>query len=304
MNINITFLGTSQAVPTATRNHTAILLSYKNEKILIDCGEGTQRQFRKAKINPCKLTRILITHWHGDHILGLPGLFQTLALNKYQKTLQIYGPKGTKRFIDEIFKIFIPAKRIKIKVFEAKNKVLETEDFKITSMPLQHDAPCLGYSFEEKDKLRIKKQKLKNLLKKLKPKAKDIAKISQLTKKRDVKIKNKLLKYKDLTYLQKGKKITIILDTKFINNTKKLAKNSDLLISEATYSKEHSDLASEYKHLTTTQSAQIAKQAKAKQLILTHISQRYEFKEKKLLAEAKKVFPKTKIAEDLMKIEI
>ena len=80
MKTKITFLGTSQAIPTAKRNHTAVLLSYKDENILIDCGEGTQRQFRKAKLNPCKLTRILITHWHGDHVLGLPGLLQTLAL--------------------------------------------------------------------------------------------------------------------------------------------------------------------------------------------------------------------------------
>jgi len=91
--ITITFLGTSQAIPTARRNHTAILLQYKAENLLIDCGEGTQRQFRKARLNPCKITKLLITHWHGDHILGIPGLLQTLLLNQYNKTLEIYGPR-------------------------------------------------------------------------------------------------------------------------------------------------------------------------------------------------------------------
>ncbi len=87
--IKITFLGTSDQIPSAKRNHTAILLTYKGENILVDCGEGTQRQFRKARLNPCKITRLLITHWHGDHVLGIPGLLKTLALSGYNKTLSI-----------------------------------------------------------------------------------------------------------------------------------------------------------------------------------------------------------------------
>jgi len=109
-NLTITFLGTSSAIPTITRNHTAIFFKYKEENILIDCGEGTQRQIRKAKINPCKITRLLITHLHGDHVFGIPGLFQTLNLNNYQKTLQVYGPKGTKKLIEDIFKTFTATK--------------------------------------------------------------------------------------------------------------------------------------------------------------------------------------------------
>ena len=85
-DIKLTFLGTSDAIPSAKRNHTAMLLTYKGENILIDCGEGTQRQFRKAKLNPCKITRILLTHRHADHILGLPGLLLTMGLSEYNKT--------------------------------------------------------------------------------------------------------------------------------------------------------------------------------------------------------------------------
>jgi len=124
MKIPIYFLGTSQAIPTAKRNHTAVLLQYKSENILVDCGEGTQRQFRKAKLNPCALTRILITHWHGDHVLGLPGLLQTLALNNYNKILYIYGPRGTKRFMDLLYSLFVPRGKIKIefKKFERSSQ--------------------------------------------------------------------------------------------------------------------------------------------------------------------------------------
>jgi len=162
--IKITFLGTSSTIPTATRNHSAIYLKYKDENILIDCGEGTQRQIRKAKINPCKITKLLITHLHGDHTLGIPGLFQSLNLNRYRKTLQIYGPKGTKQFVKNIFKTFIATKFIKIKteVHEVtQGNVFETPNFKTTALPLDHGIPTLGYILQEKAKLTINKTKLK-----------------------------------------------------------------------------------------------------------------------------------------------
>ena len=106
--IKIIFLGTGSAIPTARRNHLAMLLQYKAENILIDCGEGTQRQFRKAKLNPCKVTKILISHWHGDHILGLAGLLQTLNLNGYNRDLIIYGPEGSKKKFQEMIVPYLP----------------------------------------------------------------------------------------------------------------------------------------------------------------------------------------------------
>lgn len=298
MKIPITFLGTSQTIPTATRNHTAILLRYKNENILIDCGEGTQRQFRKAKINPCKLTKILITHWHGDHVLGLPGLFQSLGLNGYKKTLHIYGPKGTKKYIKELTTPFIQVLRFKAKVHEVKGKFIDTPDFEISALPLQHGCPCNGYVFKEKQKLRFDKTKLKKL------KIKDKLKISQLAKGKPIKINKRTIKPSQLTYKQPSRKITFILDTKLTPNINKLAKDSELLIMEASYANKESALAKRYGHMTAEQSAKIAKKAKAKKLILTHINQRYEFKEKMLLKEAKKIFPNTTIAKDFMKVEV
>ena len=139
MKIPITFLGTSQAIPTADRNHTSILLTYKSENILIDCGEGTQRQFRKLKLNPCNLTRLLITHWHGDHILGIPGLLQTLALNGYNRKLQVYGPKGTEFFLRKILEMFVFEGKINYEVHEVSSgKILETPDFYIQSQEMIH----------------------------------------------------------------------------------------------------------------------------------------------------------------------
>lgn len=295
MAIDITFLGTSQAVPTAKRNHTSILLRYNEEMILIDCGEGTQRQFRIADINPCKLTKILITHWHGDHVLGLSGLLQTLALNGYNKTLHIYGPKGTKKFMGLICNLFLFSGKIRIEVEEVEKGVFIKDGFCIEAFPLMHSARCLAYRFSEKDKRRIdvnkiKKYKLEGPL------------IGKLQKGEDIIHDNTKIKADDVTYIQKGKTVSFILDTALCNNCINAAKNADLLISEATYSAEIEEKASEYKHLTAEQAAEIAKKAKAKRLILTHLSQRYEKEEQKILTEAKRIFKEAELARDFMKV--
>ncbi len=298
MAIEITFLGTSQAVPTAKRNHTAILLRYKNESILVDCGEGTQRQFRIAELNPCKLTRLLITHWHGDHVLGIPGLLQTLALNGYNKTLHIYGPRGTKRFVDFIYNLFIFREKIKVNVTEVdKGIFVKTNDFTIEALPLQHGTRCSAYNFKETDKRKIIMKEIKKLG--LKGQI-----IGRLQRGESVNFNGRIIKPADVSYIEKGKKVAFILDTALCDNCIKIAKDADLLISEATYSAELEEKASSYLHLTAKQAAEIAKKAKAKKLILTHISQRYEKDDAKILQEAKKIFPKTELARDFMRIEI
>lgn len=299
--IKITFLGTSSAIPTDKRNHISIFMNYKDENILIDCGEGTQRQIRKAKINPCSITRLLITHFHGDHVFGLPGLLQTLALNNYNKTLYIYGPKGTKKYILEIFKTFIGIKKIKFEIKEVSGKFLKTKDFEISALPLDHDAPCNGYLFTEKDKLRINRDKLAKL------KIPNIPELAKLTMKKNIKYQKKTINYKDLTYLEKGKKISIILDTALCNNITKLTKDNDLAILESTFLEESGNgakLAKEYKHLTAKQAANVAKKSKVKELIITHISQRYEKNPDLLLNEAKSIFPNTKMPNDFDTLEI
>jgi ribonuclease Z len=165
---------------------------------------------------------------------------------------------------------------------------------------MEHNTPCLAYSFTEKEKLRINKNKLKKLG--IKGKL-----IGELAKGKDIVWNNKKIKSASLAYKQESRKIAIILDTKINENCYKLAKNSDLLICESTFmedSENGKDLAKEYKHLTAKQSAEIAKKSKSKKLVLTHLSQRYENKEKLILAEARKVFKNTEIAYDLMKTEV
>ena len=290
--IKITFLGTSDSIPTKERNHTSILLSYKNENILIDCGEGTQRQFKKAALNPCKLTSILITHWHGDHILGLPGLLQTLAMQNYNKTLKIYGPKNTKKFAEEIMKMFVFVGKIRYEIKEVEGKFLNTNDFSLQAFPLKHGTYCNGYSFIEKDKLRINKEKLKKL------KLPNSPLIKKLAEGKDIMFNNKKISSNSIAYKQNGRKISFVFDTGYSNNIISNVKNSDILIAESTYQKKDISLANRYHHLTSTQAATIAKNAKAKKLILTHISQRYPTFSH-IEHEAKKIFKNTSLVKDL-----
>ena len=295
--INISFLGTGATIPTKNRNHISILLSYKNENILVDCGEGTQKQFRKADLNPCSITRILITHWHGDHILGLPGLLQTLALSGYSKKLHIYIPKGTKNFMESIMKTFIFEGNLNYKIEEVEGKFFENSDFYLEAFPLKHSAKCNGYSFIEKDKLRISKNKINSLKLPHSPMLKD------LVMGKDIIHNNKKIKAKSITYLQKGRKISFAFDTGYAKNIIQNIKNANLLIIEATYLEKEKNIAERYKHLTASQAANFAKKAKVGKLILTHISPRYENHEDKILKEAKKIFKSSIIVKDLERIQ-
>ena len=285
-------------VPTKDRNHTSILLTYNAENILIDCWEGTQRQLKIANINPCKITKILLTHIHGDHTLGIPGLIQTLGANKYQKTLEIYGPKNTKNFISNILKTFHLENKIKLNVTEIdKRKFLETKEFYLEALPVKHSTYTLAYSFIEKDKRKINLNYTKKF---------NLTKhplLGELQKGKDITFKGKKITADKATILKKGKKISFIFDTELTQNCIEISKNADLLIAEATYESDLEEKAKEYKHLTSEQSAIIAKKAKVNALILTHFSQRYKTPDQSL-KEAKKIFKNTQAAKDFLEINM
>ncbi len=295
--IKLIFLGTSDAIPSIKRNHTSIWLNYKNENILIDCGEGTQRQIRKAKLNPCKITKILITHWHGDHVLGIPGLLQTLNFSGYNKILSIYGPKGTKEFMKNIMKTFAFQGKFKLDIREVNGKFFENNDFYLESEKMTHGIPCNAYSFMKKGVLKIDKKKLTKIkiqgpiLKKLK-------------EGKDIIYKGKKYLAKDFTYSDESHKISFVFDTSLNNRIIPFVKNSDLLICESTFGPELKEKAEGYKHLTVKQTAEIAKMSHSKKLIITHLSQRYNKHPQKILEAAKKTFKNSFLVNDFDVITI
>jgi len=294
--MKITFLGTSSMVPTKERNHPSILISHNKENILIDCGEGTQRQLKIASINPCKINKILITHLHNDHVLGLPGLLQTLQTQNYSKTIEIYGPSKITSFIKqlkELFNVKLPTKTTEIK----KPIFFENKEIQLKALKMKHNTTCLAYSISEKDKRKINLSYTKKFGLTKHPL------LGELQRGKTITFKGKKLTPEKATKLIKGKKITVIYDTVKNPNMIKIAKDSDVLITESTYASNLEDKAKEYFHLTAKQAAEIAKKSNSKQLILTHFSQRYK-NTNLFLKEAKQIFKNTIIAKDFLTVEI
>ena len=292
----ITFLGTADAIPSSSRNHTSILLTHNEENILFDCGEGTQRQFRKAKINPGKVTRILISHWHGDHVLGLPGLLSTLSLSGYNKKLFVYGPVGTKKKFLEMLKVFSFVLNYEI-IFEEveSGKLFETDEFFLEAEEMEHGINCLAYNFVQKGHLRIKKEIVSKIgpgphLKKLKDGS-------------DIIVDGKKYKSKDCVYKDENKKLSIVLDTKMNKKIVPFVKLANVLISEGTFLSSEKKDAEEKHHLTVKQVGQIARRAKVVKLFVTHVSSRYSKNFKDLLSEVKEEFSNVSLPKDLETFE-
>ena len=296
--IELVFLGTSSMVPTKERNQSGVLISYKTHGILVDCGEGTQRQFKIAKIPLTKVTKILITHWHGDHTLGLPGLIQSLGASEYTKKLEIYGPPETKKHFEYMFKTFLMDRKINFEVIEIdQGKFFENEDFTLEAYELDHGLTTFGYNFIEKDKRKVLMTKVKKLGLKEGPV------LGKLQKGKNVTFKGKKITPDDVTKIMEGKKISIISDTKLCDNCFKMAQDSDLLICESTYSSKLEEKGESYNHMTAKQAALIASKANTKKLVLTHFSARYKTTGE-LLEDAKNYFDNTFCGYDFMKVKL
>lgn len=296
--MQLTFLGTSSMVPTKERNQIAVFLSYDTEGILFDCGEGTQRQFKIAGIPLNKVTKILISHWHGDHVLGIPGLMQTLSSTGYEKTLEIYGPKGTKERMEKMFEAFVFDKRLNFKVHEIKSgKFFENDDFEIEAYHLEHGIETLGFRFVEKDKRKVDMQKSGKFGLQEGPL------IGKLQQGHAIEHKGKKISPDDVTYLEKGKIIAYVTDTVLCDGCYKTAQDADLLICEATYSSKLVDKSEEYGHMTAKQAGQLANKSNAKQLVLIHFSARYK-NTQEVEEDARDVFDNVICAQDLMRIDL
>jgi len=303
MVIKATFLGTSSMVPTRERGQSGIFVDCGTEKILVDCGENIQRQMRICGISPPRVTRIFLSHWHGDHVFGLPGMLENIAKNSAEKKVNVYGTKEVKRRLLMLMRTFDIDKKIKLDftVIEKNGIFLENEDYQFGAYFLNHSMPCLGYYIEYKDKVAMDKNKMKKLGL---PSGELIA---QLKSKKNVVYKGKTIKWKDVTYVKEGKKIGIVIDTAVCPGAINTVKDADFAIIESTFLSDMKDKARLFKHLTATQAGEIAKKAKAKKLVITHFSQRYENEivDEKMLNEAKKAFGKEVItAKDFMSIDI
>jgi len=302
MSLRVIFLGTAGSVPTPKRSLPAILIQRKGEQIMFDCGEGVQRQMIKAKAGFHRKMKIFVTHMHGDHVLGLPGLLQTMALLDRKSRLEVYGPLGIKRFIEDIKETvqFVLTFPVEIHEIYEAGVVHKEEEYCVHAVWANHVVPSLAYAFTEK--LRPGKfypEKAKALS------VPEGPLWSKLQRRHKVKLPDgRVIKPEDVTGSPRpGRKIVYTGDTRPFKGFTKFAAGADLLVHDATFDDALAERAEEDGHSTPGQAAKNAKKAKVKRLILTHISARYD-DTGILLKQAKKVFKNTLVAEDFMKIDI
>jgi ribonuclease Z len=298
----VCFLGSSSGMPSKERNLTSININFEGENFLFDAAEGTQRQLISAGISFMKINNIFLSHFHADHILGLPGMLATMNMLDRTNELKIFGPKNVKEKVNTLIDLALMQLNFKVKAIEIKKGLLvESNSYTISAFPLKHSTHCFGFVFKEKDKKgKFDRKKAEALGIPVGPL------YSKLQQGFNVKVNGKTFKPKDVidfSKQRKGRKVSIVLDTMANNSYLKFIKESDLLIHEAVFLEEKKERAKETMHSTAREAAIIARKAKVKQLVLTHLSPRYK-DEKEILEEAKKEFENTVVAKDLMKIEI
>lgn len=296
--MEIVFLGTTAAVPTSFRGHVSIALKYHNEIILWDCGEGTQRQLIKSKTNYMKISRIFITHYHGDHFLGIPGLIQTMSFADRTSPLHIYGPKGIEKIMEAIYNLGDYVVGFKIHVHELSDGlVVDEEKYQVTCVSVNHSVPTYGLIFEEKKGREFLPEKAKALGIKPGPI------YSKLQRGEEVELEGKTITPEDVLGEQKkGLKVVYSSDTSPCKSIEERCEGA-VLIHDGTFDSSLKEHAKKTDHSTVTEAAEIAKKGGAKVLYLVHISPRYH-EEKMLLEQAREVFSDTFIARDLMRVTL
>lgn len=299
MDLDIVFLGTSGSAPTPNRSPAALLVRRGGDRLLFDCGEGTQRQLMRSTVGLPELEEIFITHFHADHYLGLPGMLKTFALRQRETKLTVYGPPGLNELFGTLGRVFgklsYPLDVVELRPGEA----LERDGYRVLVFPVHHGVTAVGYAIAEEprpgffdvdaaDALGVPSGPARGELQRGDSITLDDGRVvtpdSVLGEARD------------------GRRIVIAGDTAPVETVAVLAEGADVLIHEATFTDEERDRAAETLHSTAKQAAEIARGAGVRLLALTHVSPRYFGPE--LAREAREVFPATVVPRDFDVIEV
>lgn len=298
----LSFLGTSASVPSAERNHPALLVEAAGKRVLVDCGEGTQRQLLRSGSGFRRLDRVLLTHAHLDHVLGIPGLFSTLGLRQSAEVISIHGGPGTLDIVIRMLAGLWGAGRAPIAVeFAAlcEGEVVDAGDFTIGCFPVRHrDTDSFGFTFQSPSRRHLQPDRLAALGVPDGPLRGELAAGRAVVIEGDRRVDPEDV----LGPPSGGKKLVVIGDTETTEGLSQYVAGADLLVIEATFLARDAATARDYGHLTAAEAAALAAAGNVRQLVLTHLSGRYENDE--ILAEAARIFPNTRIAADFDHIVI
>lgn len=292
----LVILGCSSQQQTRYRNHGAYLLRWNDEGFLFDPGEGTQRQFIFAEVPPPCVTRIFISHFHGDHCLGLGSMLLRLNLDKVTHPIHCYYPASGKKFFDRLRYSCLYRENIQVVEHPVKEAgvVEEGPTFRIEAAFLDHGVDNLGWRIKEADTVKFEKEKLKQL--KI-----DGPIVRELEQKGKILHEGREVTLTEVSHVRPGDVFAYVVDTRVCPAALQLAKGAKMLLCESTYLDTEKHLAKEYHHMTARQAAELAKEAGVDTLVLTHFSARYPDLEV-FGVEAGAIFPRTIVAEDLKRI--
>lgn len=291
-------LGTASQVPTRERNHNGYVLRWDGRSILFDPGEGTQRQMTHAGVSAASITDICITHFHGDHCLGLPGVLQRMSLDGVSRPVQLCFPASGERYVDRLAEAAVQRRRVDLRRRPLEGgETVDLDGLRLTCAPLRHSTPTLGWRVEEPDRRTMLPARLEGL---------GIAgpDIGRLRRDGALEVGGRTVRLEEVSVPRPGQSFAFVMDTGWCDTAVELARDADLLVSEATFLSEHRDLADEYLHLTAGDAGRLARDAGVGRVVLTHFSQRYGDAPGRYGDEAGAVFDEVIVAADLDRIDV
>lgn len=299
--LNVTFLGTAGSLPTPERNPSAVLINREGEMMLFDCAEGTQRQMMRARTGMMRLNYIFLTHLHADHILGIPGLLETLAFQGRENPITIAGPTNTVRLVECFKSVCYFSRNFSVQAIELEpGDVIKMNGCQVRALSTNHSVPSVGYSLEEDNRLgRFNRDAAIALGIPPGPL------FGKLQHGQAIEVDGKRIQPNQVMGpARPGRKIVYTGDTRPCKSVQLASKGADLLIHDCSLANDMVQWARDTKHSTAAEAAEVAKNADVGRLVLTHISSRYSEDTSQLLREAKSIFERTIVAEDLMSLEI
>jgi ribonuclease Z len=299
--MQVTFLGTSAAVPTVDRNVAALMLQRDGELLLFDCGEGTQRQMMRYA-SGFAVDDVFVTHFHADHTLGIPGLLRTMGLQGRTAPLRLYGPRGAQRQIGALTSLGMERPKFAVEVFELRaGDVMPRGEYDLLVGEAQHKGDCLAYAIAERERLgRFDPARAVALG------IPEGPLWGRIHKGESVSLDDgRVVSPQDLVGPPRtGRRVVYTGDTAPCSAITELARGADLLVHEATFGEDERERARETGHSTAREAAIVAREAGVKRLVLTHVSARYTREAPELLAEAREIFAAAEVARDGLVVDV